>query len=73
MTAEIINLRAVRKRQAREQKEHIAAENRTRFGRSKADKTRLAAEQALADKRLDGLQCDDSSRATDVPPNDQTR
>lgn len=38
MSAEIINLRQVRKQRAREQKAAEAAENRTRSGRTKAER-----------------------------------
>ncbi len=45
MTAEIINLRAARKARARADKDAKAAENRTRFGRTKAEREREAASE----------------------------
>jgi hypothetical protein len=52
---EIINLNKMRKLKAREAAEKLAAENRVKFGRSKAQKQRdeLAAEEAS--RRLDLL------------------
>jgi hypothetical protein len=44
---EIVNLRQVRKRKAREVREHAAEENRARFGRSKADVMLERAQRAL--------------------------
>ncbi|HLV82430.1 MAG TPA: DUF4169 family protein [Devosia sp.] len=57
--AEIINLRNVRKQKARADKATAAEQNRIKFGRSKAEKQLSAAEQALADKRIDGHKRDD--------------
>lgn len=57
--AEIINLRNVRKQKARADKATTAEQNRIKFGRSKAEKQLSAAEQALADKRIDGHKRDD--------------
>jgi hypothetical protein len=42
--AEIINLRRVRKAKTREDQAHTAAENRLKFGQSKAEKKLLKAE-----------------------------
>ena len=42
--AEIVNLRQMRKRQQRADKERQAAANRTKYGRTKAEKQREAAE-----------------------------
>lgn len=57
--AEIINLRNVRKQKARADKATAAQQNRIKFGRSKAERQLSAAEQALADKRIDGHKRDD--------------
>lgn len=57
--AEIINLKSVRKQQARAQKEAQAAQNRVLFGRTKAEKLRQATERALADKHIDGHKKDE--------------
>jgi hypothetical protein len=51
--AEIINLRQARKQKARAEKEARANENRTAFGRTKAEKNLSQAEQDLAKSRLD--------------------
>ena len=73
MTAEITNLRTVRKRQLREQKEHTAAENRIRFGRTKFEKARIAVETARVAKHLDGHKRDTADRGGDIPPDDKKR
>ncbi|MBK8082896.1 MAG: DUF4169 family protein [Devosia sp.] len=52
--ADILSLSKARKARARSEKEQQAAENRIRFGRTKAEKQREAALRALAEKRLDG-------------------
>lgn len=52
--ADIISLKTARKQKARAQKDVQAAQNRVLFGRTKAEKLKQAAEQALADKRIDG-------------------
>jgi hypothetical protein len=53
--ADIINLRLHRKRKAREDAAKLAAENRVRHGRTKAEKQRETAENAEAARRLEGL------------------
>jgi hypothetical protein len=58
VTAEIINLKKVRKAKARAEAEKNAEENRVKFGRSKAEKNLSAAEKNLADKNLDGSKHD---------------
>ena len=57
--AEIINLRNARKQKARADKATQAEQNRITFGRTKAEKQLTAAEQALADKRIDGHKRDE--------------
>jgi hypothetical protein len=52
--AEIINLRSARKAKARTEKETAAEANRLKFGRTKAEKLKDAAEKAKADKHIDG-------------------
>ncbi len=54
MSADIINLRNVRKVKARADAEKQADENRVKFGRSKAEKSLSAATKNLTDKSLDG-------------------
>jgi hypothetical protein len=51
--AEIINLNKARKRKTRVDAEQKAAENRLRFGRTKAQRNREAAEDEIAQRRLD--------------------
>ena len=57
--AEIVNLRNARKQKARADKATQAEQNRITFGRTKAEKQLTAAEQALADKRIDGHKRDE--------------
>jgi hypothetical protein len=54
MTAEIVNLRRVRKSKARAVKETEAERNRVLFGRSKAEKAISAAEADRTERQLDG-------------------
>ena len=51
--AEIVNLRAARKRRRRADGEVEAAANRARFGQGKADKENKNLNHDLAAKRLD--------------------
>jgi len=51
--AEIVNLRQMRKRQQRADKERQAAANRTKYGRTKAEKQREAAETGHGRRHLD--------------------
>lgn len=75
MTADIVNLRRARKAKARGEHERLAAENRVRFGRSKAERQA----QSIASERerrahlgnelerrqeLDGARDADASGAT---------
>lgn len=53
MTGEIINFRKAKKAADRIAKEKTAAENRVKFGRSKADRQRLDAEEEIKRKRID--------------------
>jgi hypothetical protein len=55
MAADIVNLNRARKARARDDRTKQAAENRVKFGRTKAEKQLAAAVEALAAKRLDGL------------------
>jgi hypothetical protein len=52
--AEIINLRRARKSKARDEASVKAAENRARFGKTKAEREKEAAEAERAAKTLDG-------------------
>ena len=51
--ADVVNLRSARKRKARSAKDQQAAENRAKYGRTKAEKTREAAEAGRESRRLD--------------------
>jgi hypothetical protein len=52
--AEIINLRKLRKAKARAADESKAAENRVKFGRTRQERDKQAAEQALELRRIEG-------------------
>ena len=52
--AEIINLRQARKAIKRKQGEAVAAANRAKFGRTKAERSAQASEQARALRLIDG-------------------
>ncbi len=67
--AEIVNLRRARKGRARTAKDARAAENRTRFGRGKAEKRAAEAERGRAETGLDGKKlADDPAPGTPVHP-----
>jgi hypothetical protein len=57
--AEVVNLNKARKAKARAAAKAQATENRTRFGRNKADKATAEAQKRLADRRLDGHERED--------------
>jgi hypothetical protein len=57
--ADILSLSKARKAKARGEKEAIAAQNRAKFGRTKADKQRESAEHALTQMRLDEAKRED--------------
>jgi hypothetical protein len=63
--ADILSFSKARKAKARAEKEQTAAENRVKFGRSKAEKRRDAAIEAQEKLRLDG------ARRTDDEPRDE--
>lgn len=52
--AEIVNLRRARKARDRVSDDARAAENRAKFGRTKAERERIDAEGKLGMSRLDG-------------------
>ena len=54
MSAEIINLSAVRKRRQRDEKRAKASENRTKFGRTKKQKKKQDRDRASLECSLDG-------------------
>lgn len=53
MTAEIVNLKQFRKKQARSEKEQQAEQNRISFGRTKSEKQLTAKLNHKASKALD--------------------
>lgn len=55
---DVVNFRQARKGLARTAAARQAAENRTRFGRTRAEKQRDAAEQARLQRELDGAKRD---------------
>jgi hypothetical protein len=54
MTAEIINLRQVRKQRERDAKEGRSAENRARFGRTKGERALDEKTSEREERRLEG-------------------
>ncbi|HSE77036.1 MAG TPA: DUF4169 family protein [Alphaproteobacteria bacterium] len=56
--AEVINLRAMRKRKAKEEREHEAAANRARFGRSLSERRRELTEAERAAREHEGKKID---------------
>ena len=58
MTAEVVNLRKVRKQRARIANERRAEENRTKFGRTRSARAQDDAEKFRTAKTLDGAKRD---------------
>ena len=54
MSADVVNLPQARKKKARGEKEAKAAENRSFFGRTLAERRHAAATKQLQDNELDG-------------------
>ena len=54
MSADVVNLRLVRKAKARTGRADAAAENRARYGRTLADRQGQAESEAKAARHLDG-------------------
>ena len=54
MTGDVVNLRTFRKKKQREEKEAKAAENRSKFGRTKAQKLRDEADRDNQASHVDG-------------------
>jgi hypothetical protein len=57
--AEIVNLNRARKAKAREADETKAAENRAKYGQTKAERARLASEKAKLRAVADGAKKED--------------
>jgi len=51
--ADIVNLNRARKTRAKADKDAQAAQNRVKFGRTKAEKAKAAAEKTIAEKVID--------------------
>ena len=54
MTGDVVNLRTFRKQKQREEKEAKAAENRSKFGRTKAEKLRDQTDKDNRARHVDG-------------------
>ncbi len=52
---DVVNLRRVSKARLRTDREAAAAQNRARFGRTRAERDKAAAEAEISARRLDGL------------------
>jgi hypothetical protein len=61
MAADIVKLSAFRKAKARAEKEARAAENRARFGRTKAQREAETADTERRRRELDGVRRDDEA------------
>jgi Domain of unknown function (DUF4169) len=59
VSADLINLRRVKKNKAREETEKQAKANRQKFGRTKTEKTLTQSETARAQKTFDGHKRED--------------
>jgi hypothetical protein len=57
--AEIVNLNRARKAKARDAAETKAAENRAKYGQTKAERVRLASEKAKLRAVIDGAKRED--------------
>ena len=68
--SKVVNLNRFRKQKARAEADQQAAENRLRFGRSKAEKAREAAAVEEAKRKLDQLRRDPSPDSPLEPPRD---
>jgi uncharacterized protein DUF4169 len=63
---EVVNLNRYRKLKQRAERERQANEKRTRFGVSKAERAKTAAERSLESRRLDGARRDDERTPEDL-------
>jgi hypothetical protein len=73
MTAEIINLRQERKRREREARAAEAAENRVKFGRTRAEREQEALGEVRARQNLDGhLREPGPAEVSEASPEDQS-
>ena len=65
MTGNVVNLRSFRKNKQRQDKEREVAENRSKFGRTKAEKLRDQAAQDRQIQHVDGHLRDQSDQDHD--------
>ncbi|GBR08338.1 DUF4169 family protein [Asaia siamensis] len=63
---EIVNLRRVRKRLAREKDARKAEENRALFGRTRGERLKSEAESSRLTRELDGAKLDSRDSASDA-------
>jgi hypothetical protein len=56
---DVVNLNRYRKLKQRAERARRAGEKRARFGVSKAERVKSAAERSLETRRLDGARCDE--------------
>ncbi len=61
----VVNLRTARKRKQRKDKENAAAENRVKFGRTKAERNVTDLEANRAERNLDGKRRTEPDPASD--------
>ncbi len=64
MSATVVNLRQARKQKAKDAKAQSAAENRRKFGRTKAEKSQETAEADIQARRFDGHKLSSTSSPT---------
>lgn len=64
----IINLRAAKKQIKRDKKEKVADQNRTKFGRTKAEKSISKTEKNKAIQTLDGKKLDNDVTNKTINP-----
>jgi hypothetical protein len=62
---ELVNLNRARKAKTRAEKEQVAAENRVRFGRTKAEKALKAKEAERQAKVVEGHKLEDEGEVED--------
>ncbi|MEL7529282.1 MAG: DUF4169 family protein [Pseudomonadota bacterium] len=65
MSAEIVNLRQVRKRKQHETKDKQAEDNRRKFGRTKAEREAARRRRDELEKKVDGHRLSPSDGDTD--------
>lgn len=56
--SDVVNLNRARKKKRAAEKESLAAQNRAKFGRARADKRRIEAEESLRNQNIDSHRLD---------------